>query len=115
MLQIGLTQGGLLIDHQVITISDTFIRSLNVDVCRAATPQSTMSCNHMMSDWVELGVLTVKEKKKGRWTGVLKKQNAEITTNSCNRKGVDAGFNKEFLASAVESGLTAVVSSFTLL
>lgn len=42
-----------------------------------------------------------------------KKQNAEITTR--NRKGVDAGFNKEFLASAVESGLTAVVSSFTLL
>lgn len=36
-------------------------------------------------------------------------------TNSCNRKGVDAGFHKEFLASAVESGLTAVVSSFTLL
>lgn len=29
-------------------------------------------------------------------------------------KGVDTGFNKEFLASAVKSGLTAVVSSFTL-
>lgn len=30
-------------------------------------------------------------------------------------QGVDTGFNKEFLASAVESGLTAVVSIFTLL
>lgn len=44
-------------------------------LCHAAKPQSTMPCNHVMSDLVELGVLTVqkckrKKKKKKRENGV---------------------------------------------
>lgn len=40
-----------------------------------------------------------------------------VTCNisTCNQLGVDAGFNREFLASAVESVLMAVVSIFPLL
>lgn len=95
-------------------------------VCHAAKPQSTMPCNHVMSNLVELGVLTVqkKKKKKGKmeWNfeyNIIQKHTLTFAIEPhviyFVEQGVDTGFNKEFLASAVESGLTAVVSIFTLL
>lgn len=91
-----------------------------------------MPCNHVMSDLVELGILTVKITK--RKEGKMKMEwdfeyDTEMTSYILTffffaidphviysvEQDVEPGFNKEFLASAVESGLTAVVSSFTLL
>lgn len=84
-----------------------------------------MTCNHVMSDFVEVGILTMKKGKVGQGF----KSCTDMT--SCTmiffffaihqhaicfvEKGVDTGCNKEIFASAVESGWTAVVSSFILL
>lgn len=90
-----------LIDHHFnkLPFSQRFVQTLNV--CHAAKPQSTTPCNHVMSDSVELDILT---EKKGKLEWILHTILNYLHTSCCNRPscnkpcetGVETRFNKDY-------------------
>lgn len=122
MLCFGSITDDLLIVHRVNKLP--FRERFSAYGFHAAKPQSTKPCNHVMSNFGGGWRLGSKKKKEKRKKGKME-WDFEYNTKTHTlgfaidphvicfvEQGVDTGFTKEFLASAVESGLTAVVSIF---